>query len=149
MRESDTTLGLGPCSFVHSGVQYCTCYISSRTMSKKKVGILLLLVFAIVSPDPVSGGCWFCKKPCTKTQRNYIWKYATPISWNRIAPIYSQPNVISVVKRWERCRVTVREWCSASLIYLHATSGWNTMLRWCYTWKDIAHNLHFLLLLMR
>ncbi|KAG2556548.1 hypothetical protein PVAP13_8NG202401 [Panicum virgatum] len=43
-------------------------------MSKKKVDILLLLVFSIVSPDPVSGGCWFCKKPCTKTQRNYIWK---------------------------------------------------------------------------
>ncbi|PUZ44117.1 hypothetical protein GQ55_8G064400 [Panicum hallii var. hallii] len=36
------------------------------------VAFLLLLVFTTMSPDPVSGGCWFCKKPCTKTQKNYI-----------------------------------------------------------------------------
>ena len=59
-------------------------------MSIRKVGILLLVVFAIVLPDPVSGGCWFCKKPCTKTQKNYIvdvcHRYILKSNYARVLP---------------------------------------------------------------
>lgn len=78
-------------------------------------------------------------------RRTASWMCVTATSWKQIPPVYSHAKMISAARRWERCRPTSREWCSASLICLHLKRRGNTTQQWCCIWADTVHSLHFLL----
>lgn len=80
---------------MYAGVQYLDIALGIK-MSSGKAAVLLLLVCATISLEPVSGGCGLCPKPkppCTETQKNYIVRnvcnrFVLSSNPSRILPTY-------------------------------------------------------------